>query len=271
MNYKDEIKVCAFDFDGTLIDFNYNVTEYTKTALRKLSENGYKVALATGRPSFMGLKGFRKAMGDIHIDYVLGCNGSEIMDVNKNETNIMFPLSAEDVRYIGKVLDSEYMALGIYDGEQFLVNKPVDSPELIEWMNARWITPKLFDYSTNDKPRSKVIVINEKKNREKEIEFLKTVDLSRVNGFFSSPYCFEIAPKGVSKATSCEYLCKLLNCNMNQILSFGDNDNDMPMLLATTGVIMENARDELKAQISLHTDRVDGLGIYDFLSRNGLI
>ena len=58
---------------------------------------------------------------------------------------------------------------------------------------------------------------------------------------------------------------------MQQILAFGDNDNDMDMLKATSGVIMDNAREELKAQIPLHTGRVDEGGIYEFLSQNGLI
>ena len=43
MNYVQEIKAVVFDFDGTLIDFNYQTTDYTRIALKKLKENGYKV------------------------------------------------------------------------------------------------------------------------------------------------------------------------------------------------------------------------------------
>ena len=45
MNYKEEIKAVAFDFDGTLIDFKYNATELTKTALKKLCDSDQKVFL----------------------------------------------------------------------------------------------------------------------------------------------------------------------------------------------------------------------------------
>ena len=38
MNYKEDIKAVAFDFDGTLIDFNYNATDYTRKALKRLND-----------------------------------------------------------------------------------------------------------------------------------------------------------------------------------------------------------------------------------------
>ena len=68
-----------------------------------------------------------------------------------------------------------------------------------------------------------------------------------------------------------EVLAQMLDCDLKQILSFGDMENDMPMLECSSGVIMDNARDELKARIPLHTAAVDKEGIYDFLSKNGLI
>ncbi len=83
MNYKEEIKAVAFDFDGTLIDFKYNATELTKTALKKLCDSRYKVCVVSGRPCFLALKAFEDKFGDLPLDYVFGCNGSEVMDVRK--------------------------------------------------------------------------------------------------------------------------------------------------------------------------------------------
>ena len=253
MNYREHIKAVAFDFDGTLIDFNYNATEYTKKALIRLNEEGYKVCLSSGRPCFMALRAFREKFPEAKLDYVFGCNGSEIMDVEKDETRILYPLSAQEIRYIGKVLDNDYLMVGIYEGEKFLVNHIRESEQLDSWMKARYLTPTLYDYSKNDKDRSKVIVVNERQDREKEIEFVKGIDLSDFSCFFSSPYCFEIAPKGISKAKSCEELAKILDCDMSQIMTFGDMENDMPMLKVTTGVIMDNATDELSNPV---TDKI---------------
>lgn len=38
MNYKDDIKAIVFDFDGTLIDFNYKASDYTRKALELLKD-----------------------------------------------------------------------------------------------------------------------------------------------------------------------------------------------------------------------------------------
>lgn len=273
MNYKEEIKAVVFDFDGTLIDFNYQATDYTRKALELLKDSDYKVCLSSGRPCFLAKKAFEKTFGEYPLDYVFGCNGSEFMDVKKDETILLYSLKADEVVKFGKMLDQDYLMLCIYNGEQFLVNRNTEDPEMIEWMDARWLNPVLFDFAGNTSERSKVLILNRKADREREAEFLAShkEELSSYNYAYSSPNCLEIVPKGVSKAKCIEKLCELLNCESHQILSFGDMPNDMPMLLNSTGVIMDNATDELKAQVKLHTSRVDEMGVYQFLHDNGLI
>ena len=271
MNYVQEIKAVVFDFDGTLIDFNYQTTDYTRIALKKLKENGYKVCLSSGRPCFLAKKAFENTFGEYPLDYIFGCNGSEMMDVKNDDIQILFPLSADDVKSIGKLLDNEILTLGIYEGSKFLVNKSCDSKDIKDWLEARWLTPIVYDFSLNDKPRSKVLALNDKADRPLEDELLKTIYLSNYSAAYSSLMCFEIAPKGVNKAKSIERLAEILGCSNSQILSFGDMPNDLPMLLNSTGVVMDNASDDMKAKVSLHTSAVDKMGVYEFLHNNGLI
>lgn len=271
MNYKDEIKAVVFDFDGTLIDFNYQATEYTRTALKLLKENNYIVCLSSGRPCFLAKKAFENTFGEYPLDYIFGCNGSEMMDVRNDKTEILYPLSKDDVINIANILDVDFLTLGIYEGSKFLVNKPCESNDIKEWLAARWLTPIVYDFSKNEIERSKVLALNDKIDRTKEDDFLKNVDLSNYSAAYSSPMCFEIAPKGVNKAKSIERLCEILKCDSSQILSFGDMPNDLPMLLNSSGVVMDNASDEMKAQVNLHTSAVDKLGVYEFLHNNNLI
>lgn len=273
MNYKDEIKAIAFDFDGTLIDFNYNATSYTRDALNILKDSKYKVCLSSGRPCFLAKKAFTNTFGEYPLDYIFGCNGSEFEDCKNNVTTLLYSLKKDEVIDLARLLKNDLFTVCVYNGEEFLVDKQIDDPELIEWLNARWLKPVLFDFEKNEAERSKILILNKKADRQKEDLFVGTIKdkLSNFNYAYSSPNCLEIAPKGVSKAKSVEKLAELLNCSPKQILSFGDMANDMPMLLNSTGVIMDNASDELKAQIELHTSRVDKLGVYDFLHSNGLI
>lgn len=271
MNYKDDIKAIAFDFDGTLIDFNYNTTDYTRKALDLLKNSKYKVCLSSGRPCFLAKKAFEDKFGKYPLDYIFGCNGSEMMDCKNDKTEILFPLKAQDVRQLGKVLDVDFLMLGIYDGDKFLVNHYRNTKGTNDWLNARWLKPIEYDFSQNEIDRSKVIIINDVEDREKENDFLKNIDLTKYSSAYSSPNCFEIAPKGVSKAKAIERLASILNCDNSQILSFGDMPNDLPMLLNSTGVVMENASDEMKKQVPLKTSRVDEMGVYEFLHNNQLI
>ena len=271
MNYKEDIKAVVFDFDGTLIDFNYHTTQYTIDALKKLKQNNYKVCLSSGRPCFLAKKAFEKYFDSSILDYIFGCNGSEMMNVKDQKIEILYPLKSEDVVNISKLLDYDFLVLGVYENTDFLVNKPCESKQMKEWLEARWLNPILFDFSKNSVERSKVLVLNNPEDRNKEDEILKNIDLSKYSYAYSSPMCFEIAPKGVNKAKSIECLSKKLNCKNEQILSFGDMENDLPMLLNSTGVVMDNAKPELKEKIKLHTSAVDKMGVYEFLHNNGLI
>ena len=193
------------------------------------------------------------------------------MDFKAGKTELLFPMKAEEVRDIESIITADYLTCGIYDGDKFLVNKPITSKPLIEWLEARWLTPIVYDFSKNDVERSKVLVLNNPDDREKEEAYIASLDLGKYTYAYSSPLCLEFVPKGVNKAKAVEKLCSILKCDKKQILSFGDNDNDLPMLLNSTGVAMGNAKQKVLDQIELRTSRVDEMGVYDFLSRNELI
>jgi hydroxymethylpyrimidine pyrophosphatase-like HAD family hydrolase len=54
-------------------------------------------------------------------------------------------------------------------------------------------------------------------------------------------------PKGISKATGLQEVCKLLGITMDQIVAFGDSRNDLKMIQAAgLGVAMGNAQDVVK-------------------------
>jgi len=93
----------------------------------------------------------------------------------------------------------------------------------------------------------------------------------RFNFMVSGPYCMEIVPKGVSKAVACDKFAEILNINNDEILSFGDSDNDMGMLLNSCGVILGHAPERLKCQLQYITDGVEADGVYTFLKKEGFI
>ena len=53
-------KVIAVDLDGTLLDSNSNLSDFTKETIKKISQKGHKVIITTGRPYRMALKYYKE-------------------------------------------------------------------------------------------------------------------------------------------------------------------------------------------------------------------
>lgn len=65
---------------------------------------------------------------------------------------------------------------------------------------------------------------------------------------------FTLADKG----TGIRQLCSALNVGLDEVMAFGDNYNDLPMLeLVGTPYIMDNAVDDLRSRFSRHCCRVE--------------
>ena len=57
-----------------------------------------------------------------------------------------------------------------------------------------------------------------------------------------------ISAKGITKATALETLAKMLNCSLDEMVAFGDSENDVEMLSAVgLGIAMGNGEDVTKA------------------------
>ena len=61
------IKLVAIDIDATLINDQRQITERTKQAIKKASQQGVKVVLCTGRP-MTGVDGYLTELGLNHQD-----------------------------------------------------------------------------------------------------------------------------------------------------------------------------------------------------------
>lgn len=100
-----------------------------------------------------------------------------------------------------------------------------------------------------------------KKEIEQEFDYIH-----RGHGF-----C-EIVPKGFSKASGIDYLCRYFNIPLKHCFAFGDSTNDLPMLLHVPNSIgMANGMKEVLEVVSYITDRVEEDGIYHAMEHFGLI
>lgn len=82
---------------------------------------------------------------------------------------------------------------------------------------------------------------------------------------YSETYYYEIMPKDVSKGHALLEIAEYLGIDQENIIAFGDQDNDMSMIqMAGVGVAMGNAIDSLKAAADYVTltNNEDGIAAY---------
>ena len=85
----------------------------------------------------------------------------------------------------------------------------------------------------------------------------------RANLVQSENTYLEILPSGVNKGNALEILAEHLGIPLEEVICFGDNLNDLEMILrAGVGVAMSNGREEVRdaADIVAPSNNEDGVG-----------
>jgi hypothetical protein len=123
----------------------------------------------------------------------------------------------------------------------------------------------LQDWTKNHNGAHKVMCMGLEEEIQVLDENLRKTLSDKIHIYRSSPTYVEIAPRSISKATALRLL--LSSCysiDMNNVIAFGDNYNDIDMIQAVgIGVAVANARDEVKAVAKEITsgNKEDGVAI----------
>ena len=93
-----------------------------------------------------------------------------------------------------------------------------------------------------------------------------------VEATLSKPAYCEVVAAGASKADAVAFLRRELGIAADDVIAFGDGENDLPMLEAAgISVAMGNANEALKRAADLVTSSSDEDGVARALARLGLI
>lgn len=247
------IKMIGLDLDGTLLTDKKELTVRTKTALRRALELGITVLVASGRP-WMGVpEELREFPG---MRYALTSNGARIIDIKEGkviEEHLLLPeLAFKALAVCGKydTLQEVYFdGQGYAQGDQMAnVEKYHRNPSMCEYMRKTRIPVedirKLVEEENRglDKVQALFADMGERARAWKELEEEKGLELVG-----SLRYNIEINAAGVNKGTGLINLGRRLGIRREEIMAFGDGDNDIAMLReAGFGVAMANAEDQVK-------------------------
>ena len=248
-----KIKMIGLDLDGTLLTDKKELTARTKAVISSALRRGIVVLVATGRP-WMGIpEELRNFPG---MRYALTSNGARIIDAQEErviEEHLLSPeLALQALEICGKydTLQEVY-----FDGQGYA---PADKMAVVERYHRN---PSMCEYMRKTRiPVDNIFKLVKEENRgldkvqalfaDMEERTQAWTELREVSGLElvgSLRYNIEINTAGVNKGTGLVNLGKVLGIKREEIMAFGDGDNDIVMLKEVgIGVAMANAEDKVK-------------------------
>lgn len=249
----DNIKLICVDLDGTLLNDDKEFTAFSKAIIAKAREQGVKFSFCTGRSPYACMSLIKSWQAENIIDFIIGFNGSLVLDYQSNR---FYPLDTLDGKNLPKIFEyikgTNYEAI-IFDEYSEHATKITDRTKQIAEKN--YLELKLDDLSGYyDKQINKLLCIMDKDQLDallKDAPNYVTPDFKAVR---SNTEYLEFIHPNLSKTNGIRKVCELLNISLMNVLSFGDELNDMEMISDTIGVAMKNANPLIKAKARYITE-----------------
>lgn len=243
---KKEPYIIAVDMDGTLLNSKKKICLKTLFYLRKLTKQGHKIILASGRPA-RALKCYYDKLG---LNTPMVCyNGSYVFSPSdKNFKPIDYRFSAKMVLDITNKLKKYILNIMCETDTDVWIDKEDNYLHRYFWVDNMNIHKGNINKTLNEPVKTCLIHTQELNNIQKrEIEKVVRKYKGICPRFWiGNPY-FELGYENASKGSGLEYIAKYYKIKRNHVIAFGDAPNDEEMLAyAGTGIAMCNARTTLK-------------------------
>ena len=245
-------RLIVTDIDGTIKCSGAPISDFTREALKSLKDKGMDFTLASGR-NLAGARSVAEELG-VKLPLILangcvvqglGCEALFRAILPEAITRQVIAITEEfDFDLVLFVADQLYFKNMTPNIEPIFGHLPEACQRIGTWENA-------FDrYSEVHK-----CMVLERSDHAK-LAMLETLYAERFSGladfYRTSVNHLEVMPLGVTKATGLEKLTEHLGIRMDQVIAFGDFDNDAAMIAAAgLGIAVANASEAVKANAEM--------------------
>jgi len=270
-----DIKLIAFDLDGTLFTTDKTITPRTYEALHAASLKGIEIVPATGR-FLRTIPEPIKRMD--YIKYIISINGAYVYDRLNNRPVYRAEIDRVKAVEILKFLDTLPVAYDCYADNDSFMNRQMmenitdhvadpfylkmlrDSRKTVDELKAHIAAgsvdiQKMMAYTLDGEVKAYMM-----KELASRFEGLTITSSIREN--------VEINDQGANKGIAIRKIAHDMGISMDQVMAFGDSYNDIPMLEAAgTGVCMANGAADAKAVSQLIAPSNDEEGVAYIIER----
>ena len=256
-------KMIVLDLDGTLTNEKKKITPKTKEALMRAQENGIKVVLASGRPTY-GITAIAEELNlKKYGGYILAFNGGKI--ISCKDMNVVFE-QILDENLVPKLYESATnndMPILTYQGESIATTSKDDKYVSYEAFINQMPVVQYDDFMGQIVyPINKCLIVGDPTPlHQLELKLAKELE-GKMNVYRSAAFFLECVPLGIDKAKSLDRLIKTLDIKREEIIACGDGYNDLSMIeFAGLGVAMANASKDIqdKADFITYSNEEDGV------------
>ena len=264
---KQDIKVIAMDLDGTALNHQKQLTERTRAAIQNAAKSGIQIVVATGR-TFSSLAPEVLAMPEITC--AITSNGAVVNRIPDGAVLLHNYPNPETVSEIAGMIQEEkidtevctggqaYMGQSYYD--RVLEGKTNRDVQYVK--TTRHPVPDIYQFLLQHRVAIENINLNFKTLEEKQQWQQRFQKLPGVTPTSSFLFNVELGGATTSKAHALQALLDEWQMTSQQVMAFGDSENDLGMIqMAGIGVAMANGMEEVKqaADLLAESNEEDGV------------
>lgn len=263
-------KLIISDYDDTLTERTYPVSERTIKVIKQFQDNGGKFVICTTRP--YGCIG--KIAKNIGLDGEIICSqGATVMNL-KNETVVKDNvLTSEEIKKILKFFKFKSYNIFLGCDNQFnFVNANIFAKIWNNKMDLNFKKAKSYDVILKTQKVNQILIGRfSRKKTQRLCEEARKHFGDKYKIGLCAEHLLNITKKGVSKGDAIKIIADKYGIQKNEIIAFGDSPNDAPMFdFSGVGVAMGNANEKLKAVATCVCDDVSNDGLAKFVEENVL-
>ena len=251
------IKMVATDIDGTIANWDGEFSPAVRNCLKILSNIGIKVVLVTGRMHSSAIH----VAKDLELTTpIISYQGGLVKDLD-GKTLYQQNLNSDYAKEIIKWAEENNIHINLYIDDKLYVNK--DDEIIKKYVDGKYIDYTVCSFDDLEIANVNKILAIDYSDAQKVTGWVEELQAKYPDLYIvkSTPYFCEIGSGLAKKSLGVEFLCKLWNIQTNEVLTIGDQNNDIDLIKSGgVGVAMGNATDELKHCADYITDTVDNDG-----------
>ncbi len=228
--------------DDTLLTDDHTISKENRAMIAMAQAKGVEVVLASGRPT----PAMTQYAKDLQNSYMISFNGAVITDL-KNDTVIFEQsLTKEQIHELHDYSLKMNTHIITY------INDTIVSETHSEFIEVeRSITGMphalVSDFKAAVTSNAVKCILLQDPSYLKTVESDLKLAMPDLSVSMSKPFFLEVAPNGIDKAASIQFLAKKLKIDQSEIVAVGNAGNDLTMIqYAGLGVWVDNVTPELR-------------------------